>query len=80
MEERPAAQRTRLFAEMTIERFAYDVELVWLARRHGYPVVEVGVRWADSSASKVNPLSDSFRMFWDVLALRWRGWKKDRGR
>ena len=65
----------RLFAELTIERFAYDVELVWLARRHGYRVVEVGVRWADSSASKVNPLSDSFRMLWDVLALRWRGWK-----
>ncbi len=62
----------RLFTEMTIERFAYDVELVWLARRHGHRVAEVGVRWADSSSSKVNPLSDSARMFWDVLALRWR--------
>ncbi|HSN88699.1 MAG TPA: dolichyl-phosphate beta-glucosyltransferase, partial [Thermoanaerobaculia bacterium] len=37
-----------LFAELQIERFAYDVELVWLARKHGYEVVEVGVRWADS--------------------------------
>lgn len=62
----------RLFAELQIERFAYDVELVWLARRHGYRVVEVGVRWADSPASKVNPLTDSMRMFWDVMALRWR--------
>ena len=62
----------RLFAELTVQRFAYDVELVWLARRHGYRVVEVGVRWADSPSSKVNPLTDSFRMFWDVLALRWR--------
>jgi len=62
----------RLFAELTIERFAYDVELVWLARRHGYRVVEVGVRWSDSPSSKVNPLSDSLRMLWDVLALRWR--------
>jgi dolichyl-phosphate beta-glucosyltransferase len=66
----------RLFAEMTIERFAYDVELVWLARRRGYHVVEVGVRWADSSSSKVNPVSDSLRMFWDVLALRWRRRKR----
>jgi len=62
----------RLFSELQIERFAYDVELVWLARRHGYRVVEVGVRWADSPASKVNPLTDSMRMFWDVMALRWR--------
>jgi len=65
----------RLFAELTIERFAYDVELVWLARRHGYRVVEVGVRWADSPSSKVNPVTDSLRMFRDVMALRWR----DRG-
>jgi dolichyl-phosphate beta-glucosyltransferase len=66
----------RLFAEMEIERFAYDVELVWLARRRGYRVVEVGVRWADSPSSKVNPLTDSTRMFWDVLSLRWRYWRK----
>lgn len=65
----------RLFSELTIERFAYDVELVWLARRHGYRVVEVGVRWADSPSSKVNPVTDSLRMFRDVIALRWR----DRG-
>jgi dolichyl-phosphate beta-glucosyltransferase len=65
----------RLFAEIRIESFAYDVELVWLAQRRGYRVVEVGVRWADSPASKVNPLTDSARMFWDVLALRWRDFR-----
>ena len=68
----------RLFAELQIQRFAYDVELVWLARRHGYRVVEVGVRWADSPSSKVNPLTDSSRMFWDVMALRWRYWRNGR--
>ncbi len=65
----------RLFAELRIQRFAYDVELVWLAQRRGYRVVEVGVRWTDSPASKVNPLTDSVRMFWDVLALRWRDFR-----
>ena len=68
----------QLFSELQTERFAYDVELVWLARRRGYKVVEVGVRWADSPASKVNPLTDSARMFWDVLALRWRHRKTGR--
>jgi dolichyl-phosphate beta-glucosyltransferase len=66
----------RLFAELRIERFAYDVELVWLARRHGYRVAEVGVHWADSPSTRVNPLTDSSRMLWDVLALRWRGWRE----
>jgi dolichyl-phosphate beta-glucosyltransferase len=65
----------RLFAEVTIESYAYDVELVWLAQRRGYRVVEVGVRWADSPSSKVNPLTDSIRMFRDVLALRWRDFR-----
>lgn len=65
----------QLFSELQIQRFAYDVELVWLARRHGYRVVEVGVRWKDSPSSKVNPLTDSFRMLLDVLAMRLRDWK-----
>jgi dolichyl-phosphate beta-glucosyltransferase len=65
----------RLFAEVTIESYAYDVELVWLAQRRGYRVVEVGVRWADSPSSRVNPLTDSVRMLRDVLALRWRDFR-----
>lgn len=68
----------QLFAELQIQRFAYDVELVWLARRHGYRVVEVGVRWKDSPSSKVNPLTDSFRMLMDVLALRLRDRRQGR--
>ena len=68
----------RLFAELRIERFAYDVELVWLARRHGFRVAEVGVRWADSPSTRVNALTDSSRMLWDVLALRWRDWRARR--
>lgn len=66
----------RLFRELTIERFAYDVELVLLARRHGYRVAEVGVVWADSPQSRVDPMKDSLRMFWDVLRIRWRGRRK----
>lgn len=62
----------RLFAELTVERFAYDVELVLLAQAHGLAVREVGVRWADSAASRVNPLVDSARMLWDVLRLAMR--------
>ncbi len=59
----------RLFSELTIDRFAYDVELVLLAQEHGLAVREVGVRWADSSASRVDPVADSARMLWDVLRL-----------
>jgi len=62
----------RLFAELTVERFAYDVELLLLARRHGERVAEVGVAWADDASSRVHPVLDSSQMLWDVLRLSWR--------
>ena len=61
-----------LFADLTIDRFAYDVELLWLARRRGHRIVEVGVRWANSPLSRVSPLTDSLQMLVDVARIRWR--------
>ena len=61
-----------LFAAMVIDRFAFDVELVWLALRRGYRVREVGVEWRDSPQSRVHPLRDASRMFFDLLRIRWR--------
>lgn len=61
-----------LFAELTVDRFAYDVELVWLARRRGFRVIEIGVAWHDSPASKVHPLRDAASMLIDVLRFRFR--------
>lgn len=62
----------RLFAELTIDRFAYDVELVCRARDRGLRVVEQGVRWSDSPSSRVHPVRDSLNMLLEVLRLRWR--------
>lgn len=62
----------QLFADLTIERFAFDVELVCLARDRGYRVIEQGVRWQDSPSSRVHPLRDSLNMLLDVLGLRLR--------
>lgn len=61
-----------LFGAMTIDRFAFDVELVWLALRRGLRVREVGVTWHDSPDSRVHPLRDSARMLIDILRIRWR--------
>lgn len=61
-----------LFGELSIERFAFDVELVCLARDRGYRVVEQGVHWEDSPNSRVHPVRDSMNMFLDVVRLRVR--------
>lgn len=67
-------------AELTIEGFAYDVELVWLARRHGYKVVEVGVVWVDSPDSRVDPIRSSLSMLRDVVRMRFRHSDRSGGR
>lgn len=70
----------RLFAELRTSGFAFDVELLWLATRHGYRIEEVGVRWVDSPDSRVHPLFDAAAMLRDVLVMRWRHrrWRRRR--
>ena len=62
----------RLAAELTVERFAWDVELVWLARRAGLRLVEVGVEWHDDPATRVHFVRDAARMALDVARFRLR--------
>ena len=61
-----------LFGRMRTRRFAFDVELIALARDLGYRVAEVPVRWDYSGHSTVKVFSSGGRMLWDVsmLALR----------
>ncbi len=49
---------------------AYDVELLFLARRRGYRIAEVPVLWHYGTETKVNPLRDSLRNLRDVLNVR----------
>lgn len=50
---------------------AYDVELLFLAQRRGYPIAEIPVMWRYGAETKVNPLRDSWRNLRDVLRVRW---------
>jgi dolichyl-phosphate beta-glucosyltransferase len=61
-----------LAAELTIDGFAYDVELVWLASRRGHRVAEVGVVWVNSPDSRVDPIRSSLSMLRDVILMRLR--------
>ena len=61
-----------LFEQATIDRFAYDVEILALAARKGYRIAEVPIRWINSPESKVSPVKDSLRMLADILRIRIR--------
>lgn len=60
-----------IFPLQRIERWGFDPELLFLSRKMGFSAVEVPVRWAHSSGTRLHPLRDGFRMFCDVLQIRW---------
>lgn len=64
---RAAAQD--LFSRSTVDGFAFDVEVLLMARGR-YRVAEVPVVWRHVDESKVSPGADAARMLWDVLRLR----------
>lgn len=60
-----------IFPLQRIERWGFDPELVFLAQKHGFRVVEVPVRWAHDEKSTISPVRDGTRMFIEVLKIRW---------
>jgi glycosyltransferase involved in cell wall biosynthesis len=60
-----------VFEQQLIERFGFDPEILFLAKRHGLKCAEVPVIWAHDPATKVNVYSDSVQMFLDLLVIRW---------
>jgi glycosyltransferase involved in cell wall biosynthesis len=54
---------------------AYDVEMLFIARRCRYRVAEVPVYWQYGTETKVDPLRDSFRNLRDVLLVRLNDWR-----
>ncbi len=61
-----------IFSRVTVDGFAFDVEVLYLARRLGYAVGEVPVVWNNDSDTKVDALRDPARMFADLIAMRLR--------
>jgi dolichyl-phosphate beta-glucosyltransferase len=65
-------ERTQIiFEQQRIEGFGFDPELLYLARHHGLRTIEIPVRWGHSSATTVNMMGDSLKMFVDIFTIRW---------
>lgn len=59
----------RVFPRMRIERYAFDVELLLIARRQGLRVDEVPIRWNEAGSSRVRVLRDGARMLADLARI-----------
>ena len=59
-----------IFNKQNMDGYAFDVEVLYIAKRLGYEIKEVPVRWVYSAFSKIKIFSDSLKMAKDILKIR----------
>lgn len=65
----------RVFPLQMIDGWAFDVEVLFIARRHGFKLVEVPINWYYRESSRIHPIRDSVNMLVEVLRVRLNGWR-----
>ncbi|CAI0443163.1 unnamed protein product [Linum tenue] len=72
------AAARKLFTNIRLKRWCFDVELVFLCKQFGIPMLEISVNWSEIPGSKVNLLSIP-NMLWELALMsvgyRTRLWK-----
>ena len=68
-----AAVAQDLFQHQTLNGWSFDIELLYIAYRRGYRVVEVPVDWYYRPESKVSALRDAVRMISDIFRIHSNG-------
>jgi hypothetical protein len=59
-----------LFREQTLDGWTFDVEILYIARKRGYRIVEIPIHWYFNRGSRVHILRDSMAMFLDLIQIR----------
>jgi dolichyl-phosphate beta-glucosyltransferase len=59
-----------LFSHQTIKGFGFDVEVLYVAQKRGYKIIEVPIHWYHQRESKVHPVRDTIRMIREILQVR----------
>lgn len=66
---RPAAQA--IFRRLSLDGFAFDVEVLVTARRLGYQIAEVPVTWSNRPPTRLKLWRDPLKMLGEILRLKW---------
>lgn len=60
----------RIFPRQTIFTWGFDIEVLVIAKRNGFRIKEIPVRWINPSGSKVT-LKSYVTTFWELLQIKW---------
>jgi dolichyl-phosphate beta-glucosyltransferase len=69
-----------VFALQTIDGWGFDVEVLFIALKHGYKLIEVPITWYYKPQTKISPIRDSINMVLEVMCVRMNGWRGKYGR
>ena len=70
---RAAAQT--VFQLQTIERWGFDPEILFIALKRGYRIVEVPVSWGHDERTRMSYLKDGFKMLEEIVTIRWNAFR-----
>jgi len=59
-----------IFKKQTLDGWAFDVEILFIARQKGTKILEIPVIWNDASGSKLNPFRDSLKMLLEIARIK----------
>ncbi len=59
-----------VFQQQTLNGWAFDVEVLYIARRWGYRVVEIPIHWYYNAHSQVHVFKDTWRMLHELVTIR----------
>jgi len=60
----------KLFSLSFVDGYIYDVEILFLARKLGYRIVQIPIRWSDDGDSRLGLVFQNMQNFWDVVRIR----------
>jgi glycosyltransferase involved in cell wall biosynthesis len=60
-----------IFTRQRIERWGFDPEILFIARKQGYRVREVPVTWGHDARSRISYLRDGLQMLREIASVRW---------
>jgi dolichyl-phosphate beta-glucosyltransferase len=63
-----------IFSRMKVNRFGFDIELLSIARILHYPIHEVPISWYNSPESRVRPIKDALRTFFELVYIKLNLW------
>ncbi len=58
-----------LFSFQTLTNWSFDIELLMVARKRGYRIVELPIPWYFNPETKLSPFKDAIRMMWDIMTI-----------